>query len=584
MDVLEAQPLLSANLPLNNYNVRLRRRTLFVGLMILLSTFTYIIFLIKIPGESSIEKYFENISNIQVKKITYIGWIDGPCEFTTDQSHKKLLRLDAKLLFWLNYNATSDVESTITNNQRNIIKFLNNNVIRNICLKLNNMTIYIDTVADSLLLGSIEVPNFVCIDLRDEVVTDLSIPLTINIQVKNVASILKQLINKQFEGLQIWSGVNLEISKYALFGNIPLGNIKLSKFYWDHFLNWNTTSYYIEYFFEELQNLVKNISFDSFYIEDYYNGFTTELNISLPKLTLDMNYVNIPDTIIIPPIEWSIKLPNCKGEPVIDLSSTNFVTDVITWKDFHELDYIKNTIQGKVLGPLPDELLYHSCSFDDENLITPITLILNTFFNSTQTLNFDIKGLKTLPVATSSLIPAEIIDELLHTLTIPICYNMTIQSQDIVEEVTIEKLNCRWSTNYLGEKRLRVVGKVHIMLNLSYYYPGDSSCVGIQKIRGITNLYHNGIHFLTIPIPSWTTCESEIFATPLSKIKVSFDIDDNNIEIVNNIELIKYLNEIMFIGETNVYISGIFDSITKSPLGDILLLGLSGHGLITVKK
>ena len=55
-------------------------------------------------------------------------------------------------------------------------------------------------------------------------------------------------------------------------------------------------------------------------------------------------------------------------------------------------------------------------------------------------------------------------------------------------------------------------------------------------------------------------------------------------QIVNNLELTRILNEVVFTGESPVHIESELDIMVSSPLGEMVLMGLKGKGDTTLRS
>lgn len=561
--------------------------------LILIPIFTVVIPFKKIPTED-LQKYVSDITNVELKSIKFDGWSDAQESYMTgSQFNEKLLKLKVKLNISFDYDAAKNLSSqSISKRQRSLIKYAGNSLMRSVCFDLNNMTTYNDqNSSNPSPLASVTIPQLICVDFRDNVVTELEIPLLVQPHVKNIMSVIKKIWDREYKDLNLWSGIDASLFKDWFNLSVPLGHVTLKRLDWQDFISWEDLNSHLRRVVDSILELGSNAETSKLNIRDTENGFSIGVNVDLPRKDIPLlgnDVFKLPDRAVFPALGWGIRVPDCHGDYSIGLSQTLFSTKSIPMEEIVHNKSIQTHVKIEVNGPLPDELLYHVCSSDEENVVTPMNLLLNRIFNGTELVKAEVHDISYLNGTQNSIIPASIAQEVLPNLNFPIVANMTVLPDNIVDQVTIEGLKLKWKTSFFGEKKLNVMGKIVVIVNLPFYSPNDENSIVIKKIKGFTDLYHDGNIFITVPMEVWSDANSEILMPKnnngLTKLRVTFDIEDDEVEIVDRLELSKCLNEILITGKSQVHVTGLLDLMTGSKLGDVVLLGLRGDGETVVKK
>lgn len=176
---------------------------------------------------------------------------------------------------------------------------------------------------------------------------------------------------------------------------------------------------------------------------------------------------------------------------------------------------------------------------------------------------------------------------LLPYLFTPLSVNYTVDVNNIVQEVGTRGIKLQWSTDLLGRKRLNVKGKIVAKVQIPFYQLKQDTTFSMQRIKGRTKLYHNDVHMLTVPLDSWTKCISNVVIDEdkpeKSYFDVSFDIDNDQVIIADTLALTHCINEVVFKGESTIFLKGKLDLMVATSIGDIVLLALPGEGSAVVR-
>lgn len=556
-----------------------------------------------IPSNQAIQSNFLEITELEIDQISINGWksIKNDPQNKNSLPNGKYLQLSCNFQTYLNYDLMNQSSVPLTPQQASWFKYINEKGIRTMCISMNNVTTFnrerdMDSQKDiDFQLGSLFILEPICLDLHNGTINYLNLTLLIKPEIKNLVKILKKIWDHDYFDLKLWSIFDISLSKQILFVDQPITFWKLHNLIinWDKILNWNKLFKMVKFFRD---NFREDIVFENIEMVDSVEGFHIQLNIK-QKLTNKwtdfleekLHWFHIPfndSTINIPSLEWYVRLPDCYNSFTIEL------TNVTSYTDNYNIskDLLSMRMNIDMIGKLPDVLLGELCStYDEANLITPLTKILNHLFNETEPIQFQICGrvknsdIGQLP---NSLIPYDILDDILNGLSyVEMKQNITYNVSESIKDVSIDDMQLLWKNN-----KLSIVGTVIGFIDLSFYQT-NLERFQINKIKGNLELYHNGNHFISLPMKHWISASSQIIHETNNKntnkyttdkistvLKIQFDVNDDDMEILNNFELSKCLNEIIFKGETSIEFESVLDINIESLLGDIVLLGLTTSG------
>ncbi|SCV04900.1 LANO_0G13894g1_1 [Lachancea nothofagi CBS 11611] len=545
-----------------------------------------------IPSEDLIQKYYEDVTKFEIHSIKYEGWQSD--EDSEEGEHKELsatkvgtfniLKLRAKVGVHFDHDRAINIANASVNVQRQqkAIRFFSQTVVRTLCFELNNMTAYNDNETSTQGLGSVSIPQRVCVELQSNKTTELDLPILIRPDSQNVASVIIKIWKHRFKDLNLWSSFDVSLSKWGL----ALGKIQISHLDWDEIFNWKQVESYVD----NIQAAFKEpITVDDMEIIDHQEAVDFHVAISYTTPEDIQKFLGFEKDAMIPSTSWKVRMPGCNEDDPILLQNAVFKTPTILVNDLLSSEATSLNISGRIWGPLPDKLLYQVCDSDEENVVTPINLFLNKVFNATESVQFEICG-HSSESSNQSIIPKQILDKLLPSVSEAISANLTLNSDELVEQVSVNGLKLKWVQKGWGDKKLAITGEVISIVNLPFYnsaHSGAKATVSIQKIKGLTKLFHNNVHFITVPMDVWLSADSEILPTrdpSHNQLRVSFDIADQDVVVVDSLELSRCLNEILVKGQTGVHVEGNLDLMIDTRLGSLVLLGLEGDGNTIIRK
>ncbi|AET38428.1 Tag1p Ecym_2726 [Eremothecium cymbalariae DBVPG len=563
--------------------------------LLLITTFLLVFVLIPFcyvygnaPEQEQLQQYISDIAEFKLNKVQFKGWKDidhseasSPTYPTEDL--KKWMVFDVNLSFSVDYDGSST--ALLTDEQRKIVKVISGNVLRRVCFRINSVETFAeDDNIDKMALFTMLGLENLCVSLLDKKVTDINTVISVKPNIKNLSKIFWLIKNNDKLNTSIWSSLDLNIGEHIFWDKyLMLNHFSIPKISLDRYIHWNKIRSTLRHLSTIIQELSSNSKITNFKVQDSneHPGFIINGEISvpppkeIPKWLYTMEGINIPST------QWSFKLPNCNSDNTIEVNGASIQTNCVSLSNWFSEDAANVSATITVPGPLSDELLYHLCSYENDDIVTPMSILVRKLFNSTELIFFDVHGQKALVSDNCNTLPIDLATELVQSIDSPVVANFTIKQEDIIEEATIEKLELEVSNDYLGEFKLSVTGIVVLTLNPPFYELNDQSKLSIDKIKGVTKFYHNDIHFITTPILKWTVCDSEIQD---NKLKVRFDMNDDDVKIINKRELTLCLNEILIAGESKVRIASNLDLLTRSALGEVVLFGMPGNGQTTIRK
>lgn len=595
---LETSPLLGnpptveaadANIPAaaQQYRVPNGRRIKWLIILILLGCLTSMIFFgvyafRGLPSQDVIEESVIKVSNWQIDKVHIDGWRTGD---HLDTEGGDALQLSVQARYWPDYEPwIQDNTTSLELRDKTFYKSLSEKFVRTMCLTINNATTYDGLQIKNNTVGTLQVKNQFCLDLHNNVTTPLNLTILIEPRMENILRVLKKLWLHEYDKLDLSSILDVSLTRRAGKSNsrwgLPLGRLHGVQINWKKFLNWGFVSKEIH----RLRHHFDDIAVQDFSLRDSANGFLLEASAEPLTLPPIFDWVEMPKGSIVPSIDWDIRLPDCKNEFSIGLPNVSCVTNCLKFSET-----INVTATTDIEGPLPSQLLSQVCWSDEENALTPMTMLLNKVLNSSELVTVEIRGHSAGPgkVPDNSVVPCHILDTFFRELSFfPITTNVTVEADNLIQGVTIDKLKARWVRSLFGEKKLSVSGTIVGTVALPFYET-SKEVLSVDYIKGETKLYHQDVNFLDIPMRYWTKSNSRIYKDDQDNktmMELTLSVRDDEVQVVNNFELTKVFNEVLFKGESPVHLESKLDIMISSPLGAMVLMGLSGDGNTTLRS
>lgn len=596
---LEQQPLLQpethyeSTAPQTEQNVKKHKRSYKKALASIIILVVFHVVLIAwvvryIPSQDLIQSYYTEATQIEIRHFAFDGWLsdDGESHLLADDS-PKYLKFRAQVSVRFDHDQVQKADDGAIARKQRTVRLLSQSVMKAVCFDINNMMAYNDNETTSQTLGSIRIPATTCVDMRQGIVSELDIPILVEPDAKNIASVIMKIWRGKFDELKLWSSLDVTMSK-QLKNNwgLPVWKTRIDRLDWRTFIDWKRLNSYLKSLQAELR---KPVEVGNLEIRDNKEALDFRIPVSYTVPRQIKTLMTFPEKAIIPSISWKVQLPGCDTSEFIVLENALFRTPSIPIDSLLSEDKIGLEITGDIQGPLPDELLYHVCSSDEENVVTPMNLFLNKIFNSTELLRIGVQGYEALD-SPNNAIPIDFLHEFLPYMQEDLEANLTLNASQLVEHVSMDGLKLKWTKKGWDDRELTLLGKVIALVNLPYYNftnSGGKETVSIKKIKGLTRLFHNDVHFINVPMDVWLDAKSKLLhdeESGANQLEVTFDIANQDVDVVNSIELTRCLNEILLRGEAEVYVQGKLDLMTETKLGAIVLLGLEGDGTTTVKK
>ncbi|QLL32091.1 hypothetical protein HG536_0C02600 [Torulaspora globosa] len=535
----------------------------------------------KIPSQDAIEDSVIRVSNWQIEKVNVDGWRRGE---TLNNEDGDALQLTVRMDYWPNFDGwIADNSTLLTLHDKKLYRSVSERFVRSICLTVNNATTYDGAQTVDNILGALQVRDTFCVDLRNNVRSHLNLTVLVEPRMDKILEVLKKIWRHEFDKLQISSEVDLSLSRRMVLlpngWDIPVYRLHALQIDWKRLISWDN----VKDSFNRLRHRFAPVSIQNFSLTDSTNGFHLETTTVPLSLGAELDFVEFPKDSVVPFIDWEIKLADCMGEFTIALPNVFCFTDSVE---------IRDDIQPKAFadieGSLPKQLLSQVCWSDEENAFTPMTLLLNKVLNASDELTFQVKGhVVNSTKDSNALIPRGILQSFLDDMSFfPISTNLTIDSADLIQRITISKLKAKWVRGLFGERRLSVTGTFIGTIALPFYESSKEQ-ISVEYIKGKTRLYHQKVHFLTVPMSYWSKCSSEIYRNEENTttfIELSVEVRDDEVKIINNLELTRVLNEVLFRGEAQVHLDSELDLLVSTPVGEMVLLGLKGKGNATLRS
>ncbi|EDO14933.1 hypothetical protein Kpol_385p2 [Vanderwaltozyma polyspora DSM 70294] len=532
-----------------------------------------------VPAENVIQDSIVEISKVDLVSTHIDGWTDDGKNLNDDGG--KALQITAKLNFSLDYNKwmLENSTSSLTPFQKNLFQSIGSNVIKKLCIKVNNITTFDGIQSDKNWLGFVYLDEPICVDLHNNTVTELNVKLFLEPDMGHILRVLKKILKKDYSDLNLWSSLSFSLSKRTdslIKFSLPFASFHRVIIHWDSILNWKG----MNAFLTETINELSQISMENFKMSDSDEGFQVHFNTEVGNIMKKLPLIELPQPALLSPIKWDLRLPDCHDNYSINLANVKTFTSELNISDGMNI-----SVTSFIEGSFPNSLLSSVCFSDEENIVTPISRILNNV-TSNLTTTAVIKGTLSKGNDKNYIFPDKILQDILDELDfLPVSSNITIDTNNLIENFTIKDMKVRWVKGRLGQKRLSAVGKVMGTINLPFYETTEQR-IQVKKIKGTLELFHNEVYFLNIPMKIWYNASSEIMHDQNDNhtlMEITLDIPDDEVEVIDRWEITKVFNEILFEGKSTVHIKADLDLIISSFLGDIILLGLKTENNVIIE-
>lgn len=557
-----------------------------ISIIFLLARILYGV-LVSMPDANKLQRGIFDAVEYRIQRYHLDGWTDGE-RLNNDKG--RLLQVSLDVSIWFDYDKLV-VDPELSDIDRKKIVYFTNEVLRSVCTTINDMATFDGVLHNEHdFLGSLYVKELVCIDLKNLTLNNLSVTVLVEPNMHNIIKLLKKLWNKDYKAINLVSEVDLTIFKQLwFFSNWHFKVIGLNEVVipWNSMIDWDAQRRYIS----GLKHFVSSFSLKDWSYFSIPGGFrflADTRSVNWHEYLTTPKSIDFPEWIKVPKIDWTLTVPDCHGNCNINLNTVNISTEIINPSE----ESFKLIVNGEIKGPLPDRLLYQICSHNSEwdYFETPITNIINTILSGNATVTFVLNG-KVSAGYESDVVRYDVHSRLLtEILPITCNTNLTIDPSSVIEQAGIEGLRLSLDGNTdsvsIGD-RLRVQGKTIAILKLPGYHGTHDTRydmkdpMSIKLVKGTTELYHDNRHYLTVPIKDWVRARSELFASSSSgdsKMRVSFDVDQSDIIIINQNELSKVFNELLFKGSSKVHFESDIDFIMKSELGEFMITNLKTSG------
>lgn len=553
---------------------------IFVLFSILVSVTCYGVYFVKhLPSHDEIEKSVMEVSNWEIEKVHIDGWRKDD---HLDTEGGDALQLSVQLNYWPDYESwILDNGTALGLKDKTFYRSVSENLVRTVCLSVNNATTFDGVQTEDNMIGILQVKDQFCLDLHDNVTTALNLTVLIEPRMDNILRVLKKIWFHEYDKLNLSSILDLSVTKQAgrSGGNwrIPLARLRGIQINWKKIIDWGSISDRVH----SLRHHFDKVSVRDFSLRDSDNGFLLEVQTDPLPLPDESMWLESPQNITIPSIDWDLRLPDCKDNFTISLPSVSTSNAPVIVQETIDI-----SVSSDIKGPLPRSLLQQVCWSDEENAVTPMTLLFKKVLNASELVTVEIRGRSVSSEDTdSSILPHDLLETLLHDISyFPITTNLTVESGSLIQEVTIDKLKARWVRTIFGEKKLRVSGTIRGTVALPFYRT-SKEMISVDFIKGETRLFHQDVHFLSIPMRYWTKAGSKVYKeNDQTMMELSLSVRDDEVQIVNNFELTRVLNEVLFKGESPVHLDSNLDIMMSTPLGEMVLMGLNGEGNTTLRS
>lgn len=561
---------------LKGLSIRKGRFTIITMLIILCGTMLIGLTLLNrhIPESKLLTEYIANITNVEVENVSFDGW--------EILEQERFYKLNIKSSASINYNAGAG----LSKHDAEFISYMGRNVIKDICFDMKNLETFEEiNETSSTSLATLRFPDTICISLTPEVVTKLNFTVLFRPHTKRIVPILKKIWDGDYTNINIWSNASITFKKQIFSYKMPILSLKISRVNWKDLGIWDKSLNFLRHLYLKITNVLKLIEINDLCVTDTNNGYSLESSIGVKGFLSEYDWPLDQDLLLLPEFIWHVSFPDCDNNALLELRNINVSSPKIMWGTINNR-YLNLTIRSIIEGPLPDEFLNHVCASDDYNVVTAMSKLIRRLFDPEKLIFFELSCID-IGHSTPNDGLFDDLSSLVPYLDSPITLNYTVDINDIIHEVSTKGIKLKWTTDGFGRRKLYMMGKIVANVKIPHYQISERTRFFIDRIKGNTELYHNGVHMLTIPLDYWTPCETKTVIDDQSPensfFLVSFDIDNDQVIVRNTMELSHCINEIIFKGESEVSISGKLDLMLHSPIGDIVLLGIPGEGNTVIR-
>ncbi|AGO13269.1 AaceriAFR122Cp [[Ashbya] aceris (nom. inval.)] len=537
------------------------------------------------PPPDVLQKYVADITELEVHRVGFQGWAEAPPGMgdAAQGGGGKWMAFGVNVSVAVDYEAETNV--SVTANQRSLLRLMGNDILQDICLSLNEGMLYTyDAAGEMLPLVAVADRQPVCVSLLDGDISEFTTQVYVRPNFTNTAWLVGELQRNRDWQPRLLS--NISVSARKLFFEdlyLPVRDFRLVGISFDEYVDWEKVRRMLRHGGTIFESITRNSTILSLAVTDIPENNALELHASVrvPIEGMVADQVTLPEDIVLPPTEWVAMLPGCDGNSTIELPNATIIVEAVNAPNWEQRSNIDINMNAVVAGQLPDSLLYQVCEYENDNVITPMSILFRKMFDPMQLVEFKVKGKRALESDGFETIPVDVVTDLVAAANLPIAFNFTVSQSDMVEDLSIRRLKLHLRRNRHGEQVLHVAGIIRILFKPPFYNVTEDSTVSITAVKGIVDLYHHNVHFASIPMRTWLPCDTVIDG---SRLDVSLELDQDEVDIIDPVQLSGCLNEILVKGQTEVYINGKVDLLTKTLLGEIVLYSMPAHGKTVVKK
>lgn len=530
-----------------------------------------------IPDTDEMQDKFGRITNGKLESFHIDGWLDED-NGGLNTEYGKELQISTSMKVWFDYDLLEDVE------ERKKFKRLSEGIIKSFCFNVQNISTY----DSSTFLGSLRIVEPICLDLKDGYVNTINVTVLVKPKMIKIVGVLKKLWRHEYDNLNIRSHLDINVHKYL----IPGMHFKDIRVKWDDFIDWDKIAISVKELHDLLQR--SNLGLKTINVKQQTDGFHVRL---VPKVTDLVNDISqflrhrllFNQAFVIPALKLDVKVPDCLELFSIGLPNAYIRTEEFRFDPRVDLEDSQEPIelQCELEAPLPEQFITQECWSFNGHRITPLTKMLNKLLNSKDKVGAGISA----DVLDQKHDKNQMMSQLLVAVGyVPVYGHISVNSSTLLQECVLEDISLKWQ-----DGRLKFVGSIHEQVNLSFYEPmlyknddsddrNSTDAITVTGIKGKIKLYHEGVHFLNVPMEEWIPVNSVIerddCGTP--QLVVDVDVGSDNVEVLNKWELSKVFNEMVFQGETQVEYRNALDVQVTTLLGGFDVLGLEWTGETTV--
>ncbi|AMD21705.1 HFL151Wp [Eremothecium sinecaudum] len=541
------------------------------------------------PTGEQLQQYFTDTTKTAVQGVKFKGW-RAPSDPNFRRSDFAVSSADKWMVFGVNLTVHMDYDSnktsTMTGRQEWAVKTVASKFIRNVCVTVSNSTTYgeDEDEDDSIaILGSAFSPDKNCFSLGTNKTTELVVDIYLQPQIKNLAKLLKRYQDGLDLENAIWSDIKVAIDMPILGNKFywSLRDMNIKNFRWYKYIPWEKFRRTLRHLYTITKEIVEDAKVENIHVEDAPGGtgFLMRGNLNTPHILKMPEWLNVDLDTMVPSTEWGLRLPACEFDDFVELDGTNISIMEVPLSELFEGENISLPIEVYLAGPISGKLLYEICSYQRENLITPISKLLRRLFEPNEPIQVSIFGHKAIQ-REDSIIPVEFASEIVRNIDSSFKLNYTSTQEDLIDEIGMKSLNLKWHNNG-AIRTLIVTGDIVGTMHIPSYELNENSNINITHVKGLAKLYHNGIHIVDAPMKTWTRCLVKIVD---NKLQFIVQVNEEDVEIVNGLQLSRCLNEVLLRGRTKLQYKVVIDLITTSPLGKIPLFSVPGEGNTVITK